>query len=132
VFVNKLLILISFLSVFLFGSEARSQCYYNCYYGGGYAGASLSYPFYGAGLGWNATTGVWAVNQAINVIQDTWTMIERDRAIEAELQARRNNLENYKSVQRYYTEGIPAFAPVAPNGKPRSPKITWQDVESIR
>ncbi|HCU25549.1 MAG TPA: hypothetical protein DF383_11090 [Deltaproteobacteria bacterium] len=120
---NKLLILFIFLSSFGLASTVRANCYSNCFYGVGY---------YGSSLAWNESTGIWAVNQAVGVIQDVWTAVEQGKALEAELQARRNNLENYKSVQRYYTEGIPAFSPVSPEGKPRSPKITWKDVESIR
>jgi hypothetical protein len=74
----------------------------------------------------------FAVSEFFGAIQEGWTMLEQGKQIENEINTRRNNLENYKSVQRYYNEGIPPFAPVAPNGKPRSPKITWQDVESIR
>ena len=98
------------------------------YYGGyGYGYGGYPYPW-----GWNYSTAAFAVDQGFATLQSTWTAVEQTQALENQIQIRRNNLENYKSVQRYYTEGIPAFAPVAPDGKPRNPKITWQDVESIR
>ena len=104
------------------GGELRAQ-----YYGYGYGGSYYPYPW-----GWNYSTAAFAVDQGFAALQNTWTAVEQTNALEKQIQIRRNNLENYKSVQRYYQEGIPAFAPVAPDGKPRNPKITWQDVESIR
>lgn len=116
-FVKKLLILFSFLLVSAAASQARAQ-YYGFY--GGY------YPW-----GFNYSTAAFAVDQGFATLQQTWTAIEQTQALENHIQVRRNNLENYKSVKAYYTTGIPPFAPVSPEGKPRSPKITWQDVQSI-
>lgn len=117
---KKLLILLTFLLGLGLVTELRAQCYGCSIYGGGY------YPW-----GWNYSTAAFAVDQGFATLQNTWTAIEQTQALENHIQVRRNNLENYKSVQAYYTTGIPAFAPVSPEGKPRSPKITWQDVESI-
>lgn len=122
--VKKLLILLAFFGIMGLGGELKAQ-YYGGYYGG--YGAYYPYPW-----GWNYSTAAFAVDQTFATIQSTWTAVEQTNALENEIKIRRNNLENYKSVQRYYNEGIPAFAPIAPDGKPRNPKITWQDVESIR
>ncbi|MCE9624534.1 MAG: hypothetical protein K8R69_03630 [Deltaproteobacteria bacterium] len=118
---KKYLILLSFFAVFGLASQAKAQCYGCNIYGGGY------YPW-----GFNYSTAAFAVDQGFATLQATWTAIEQTQALEKQIEIRRNNLENFKSVQAYYTTGIPAFAPVSPEGKPRSPKITWQDVESIR
>ncbi|MDL1873054.1 hypothetical protein FBR05_12780 [Deltaproteobacteria bacterium PRO3] len=115
---KKLLILFGFLLGLGLAGEARAQ-YYGYFYGG-------YYPW-----GWNYSTAAFAVDQGFATLQQTWTAIEQTQALENHIQVRRNNLENYKSVKNYYTTGIPPFAPVSPEGKPRSPKITWQDVESI-
>lgn len=123
---NNLLILFVFLSSLGISGQALAQCY-GCGYG-----------YYNPYMGiypssWTstqkATFGIYnffdALNQGIN-------LVEQGAAMEREIMVRRSNLENYNSVKRYYTEGIPPFASVAPDGKPRSPKITWQDVQSIR
>jgi len=122
-FVKKYLILLAFFVAFGLASQAKAQCYGCNIYGGGY----YPYPW-----GFNYSTAAFAVDQGFAALQQTWTALEQTKALENEIKVRRNNLENYKSVQAYYTTGIPAFAPVSPEGKPRSPKITWQDVESIR
>lgn len=127
---KKLLILLAFFMTIGAASELKAQ-YYGGYYGGGYGGyyGGYGYPY---PWGWNYSTAAFAVDQFFGTVQQTWTAVEQTNALENQILIRRNNLENYKSIQRYHTEGIPAFSPVAPDGRPRNPKITWQDVESIR
>jgi len=123
-FVKKILILLAFFCMAAFAGKASAQCYgCNVYGGAGY----YPYPW-----GWNYSTAAFAVDQAFATVQSTWTAWEETSAIEKNIEVRRSNLENYKSIKEMTTVGVPAFAPVSPEGKPRSPKITWQDVESIR
>ncbi|MFO1463520.1 MAG: hypothetical protein U1F66_07055 [bacterium] len=122
---KKILILLAFFGVLGIGGMARAQCYGCNVYG---YGAGLYYPY---PWGWNYSTAAFAVDQAFATIQSTWTAWEQTQALENHIMVRRNNLENYKSIKEMTTVGVPAFAPVSPEGKPRSPKITWQDVESI-
>jgi hypothetical protein len=124
---KKLLILL----VFLFGCglsrQSLAQCYgCNVYSGAGYYGYGY-YPYY-ASLD---TKIAYGIDSFFYALQDVTNAVAENRAIEADTLARRNQLENNKTIQNYYTNGIPAFAPVAPDGKPRSPKITWRDVEDI-
>jgi len=126
---SKLFIFLLFLASFGWGAKAQAQNYGFGGYYGNYVNSvvGLSPVFY---TGYQQAA--WGVNQFFGAVQDSWTLYEQGKAQENEINIRRSNLENYKSVQRYYNEGIPAFAPVGPDGKPRSPKITWKDVESIR
>ena len=134
-YISKLLILLGLLTSLGLAGQAQAYCYYsNCYNSGGYYGG---YSYVNSVVGLNPNywpksyVAAYGVNQFFQAVQEGWTMLEQGKAIETEINVRRNNLENYKSVQRYYNEGIPPFAHTAPNGKPRSPKITFQDVESI-
>lgn len=126
---SKLFIFLGILIAFGFATEAKAQNYgFGSYYGN-YASSVVGLsPVYYTGY----QQAAWGVNQFFGAVQESWTLLEQGKRVENEINIRRNNLENYKSVQRYYNEGIPAFAPIAPDGKPRSPKITWKDVESIR
>lgn len=120
----KLLILVGIFTSAGISFKAHAQ-----YYGYGSVTSVVGLnPYY-----WpKSYVAAYGINQVFQAVQEGWTLLEQGKAVENEINARRSNLENYKSVQRFYNEGIPAFAPIAPNGKPRSPKITWQDVESIR
>lgn len=93
------------------------------YYGYGYYS-----PYYGNAY----DKGAFAVDEFFDTLQGVWDTLEQSHALEAHIQDRRNRLENYKSVQRYYQEGIPPFAATGPDGRPRPPSIRWEDVESIR
>lgn len=85
---------------------------------------------------WSTMTGYdkayFGINQFFNAVNYSLRTMEQTKAYEQRYQLDANRLENAKSLQRYYTEGIPAFSPVAPNGQARSEKIKWQDVDSIR
>lgn len=128
---KKLLIFLGFFGLLLAASPARSQCFsYGCnnnpyYY---YDLASYTYFLQNAPSYLKIAVGIDA---GFAAIQHGIYLADESKAMNQYMMARRNELENYKSVKRYYTEGIPPFATIAPNGKPRSPKITWSDVESI-
>jgi len=132
---RKILILLAFLCFFV-SSQARAQCY--GYYCGssytsnyGFSGFNYGYGYYNPYLpkSYQAAYGIYQFFGALN---EGITLLEQSHAQEEEIAARRSALENYKSVKNYYTVGIPPFANIAPDGKPRSSKITFQDVESIR
>jgi hypothetical protein len=132
VFVKKLLILLTFFGFLCSGTSAVAQCY-SSYYGcagSGYYFGLASYTYF-----WNYADkyqkAAYATDMFFGTLQSSIAMVEESRAMENYILQRRDNLENYKSVQRYYNEGIPPFANRAPDGKPRSPKITWDDVQSI-
>lgn len=74
----------------------------------------------------------YGIDLAFGAIFSSLKLLNEGRQLENYINAKRNSIENYKSVKRYYTEGIPPFASRGPDGRPRSPKITWSDVESIR
>ena len=127
--ISKLLLIFIFLLSLGMAAPARAQYYGGYGYNYGYVNSIVGLnPYY-----WpKSYVAAYGVNQFFQAVQEGWTLLEQGKAVETEINVRRNNLENYKSVQRYYNEGIPPFAHTAPNGKPRSPKITFQDVESIR
>ncbi len=125
---NKLLILLTFIVALGASGEALAQCYGCGNYGGFYNPYMGIFPSYATSTQ-KATWGIYNFFDAVNQGLD---MMEQSAAMERNIMVRRSNLENYNSVKRYYTEGIPPFAAIAPDGKPRSPKITWQVVQSIR
>lgn len=127
---KKLLILLAFFTVFGFAAKSQAQC-------GSFGCGSVGYYYNLANFTyfWNNAPGylktAYAVDMGFQALFSSISMIEHGRAVERHINTRRNNLENYKSVKRYYTEGIPPFADRGPDGRPRSPKITWADVQSI-
>lgn len=125
---KKILILLTFLGLGLVSGKVQAYCYgYSCGgYGYGYGYGGYYYKPTKMELAYFATNNFfWAVNSAMDAAEDL-------KAMENNLAIRRQNLENSKSVQNYYNGTIVPFAPIAPNGKPRPPQITWKDVESIR
>ncbi len=126
---KKLLFILSFLIFILLSFQKTAQAQFNSFFPSyGYGTYGYYYPYYGSAL----DKAYYGTYQFFDTVNEVWSTVENSRATEAQIQNRRNNLENYKTLQRAQTEGIPPFADVGPDGKQRSPKITWQDVESIR
>jgi len=127
---KKLLILFGFLVVLGVAPKVQAQC-------GSFGCMSTGYFFNAAAYTYiwnNASTSqkaAYSVDMAFSALFSSLAFIEQGKRQENYINNRRYNLENYKSVKRYYTEGIPPFASRGPNGRPRSPKITWADVQSI-
>ena len=124
---KKILIYFSFLAVFcLFGSiKVEAQVY--SYYG-------YSTPYYHTNIFKHMTKtdmAIYSINSFFGALDSALYNLEQIKAYERYVQTKSNQIEDMKSLQRYYTEGIPAFSPVTPEGKPRSPKINWQDVDRI-
>jgi hypothetical protein len=128
---RNLLIIFGLFSCLLFSPQVKAQCVsYGCSSSGYYWDlAAFTYFWDNAS---NSMKAAYSIDQAFSAIFSTISMIEDGKRMENQINAQRNSLENYKSVVRYYNEGIPPFAPQGPDGRPRSPKITWSDVESIR
>ena len=125
----SLLILFAFFFIGLAASGARAQSCAGCtYYGDMYYPSMGIYPQY-----WSTSDQItYGINNAFATIQSVTSSLQYDRQVEANINSRRNALETQNSLNRLATEGIPPFASISPEGRPRSPKITWQDVESIR
>jgi hypothetical protein len=126
--VKKLIIITLFLISPVFSPARAEAQYYHPYFGNGFGSYGYYYPYYGSA----ADKALYATYQFFGTTNEVWSTVQNNRALEGQIQHRQNNLENYKTLQRAQTGGIPPFAEVGPNGRPRSPKITWQDVESIR
>jgi hypothetical protein len=128
---RKSLILLAFLFGLGLAPKAHAQCVsYGCY-GSDYYYDLAAYTYFWNNAS-NSQKAAFAIDQSFGALFSTIAMLEDGKRMENYINSQRNALENYKSVQRYYTEGIPPFATHAPDGKPRSPKITWSDVENIR
>ncbi len=127
---KKTLILLSFLVTCLFAFSAKAQSIaYPVYNGYGFNPYYSYYPYYYGSRSDKIAAGVY---EFFWTLQDSLAFVNSARAAEAAIAQGYSNLENSKSVKRYYTEGIPPFSPITPDGRPRPPQITWQDVESIR
>jgi len=127
---KKLLILFVFSLCLLFGSELRAQCVsYGCFNSNYYYNLGAYTYFWNNAS--NSMKAAYAIDQSFGALFSSLNLIAEGRALENHINARRNNLENYNSIKRYYTEGIPPFATHGPDGRPRSPEITWSDVQSI-
>lgn len=117
---RKLLVIVGFFSIFSLSSQAFA-------YGYGF----YSYPYY-----FSSMTQAEKINFGVANFFDTavtvWDTLERNKINNKAIEARQEQIDQYKSIQRYQTQGIPAFSPVAPDGNPRPPSITWQDVQDIR
>ncbi len=122
----KLLICLLFLSL----SEYAHAQYYGYAYP--YTGA---YGYYGRSP-WSYMTGYDKANFAINslfyTVNSAVSMSEQHRYYEQQLQMQQQALEQQKSLQRYYYEGVPPFYQVTPQGTLKNPKITWGDIEKIK
>lgn len=116
IFKSKLLILLILLVGLALPASSQAQLYY---YGNPFHMSTSNQVAYG-------------INNFFGALNDGLNMMEQNRAIEQNMAIRRNNLETYRSLRRLQEEGPLPFAPVAPDGKPRSPQITWDDVQSIR
>ncbi len=129
---KKTLILLGFLSLALPGMrQSWAQCSsMGCGTTPGYYWDLGAYTYFLQNAT-TATKAAYGIDMGFNALFSSLNMINQGKAMEQEINARRNNLENQKLVERYHTEGIPPFAAQGPDGKPRSPKITWQDVQSI-
>lgn len=119
---KKLLILLAFFSLTAVASSASAQYYPGGGYGYGYGSYYLT----------KSQWAYYATENFFNSLGSALDGVDQWKAAEANLNARRNNLENSKSVQNFVSGNVPPFAPVAPSGKPRPPQITWQDVQNIR
>jgi hypothetical protein len=128
---RNLLILFGFLVCLGIAPQVKAQCTsYGCSSSGYYYDlAAYTYFWDNAS---DSMKAAYAIDQSFSAIFSTIAMIEDGRRMEKNINYQRNALENYNSVVRYYTEGIPPFATHSPSGRPRSPKITWSDVEGIR
>jgi hypothetical protein len=127
---RKILILLGFTLCFGLAQKVNAQCnYYSCA-SPGYYWDLAAYTYFWDNAS-NSMKAAYSIDMGFNAIFTTISMLEDGKRLENQINAGRNALENYNSVKRYYTEGIPPFATQGPDGKPRSPKITWSDVESI-
>lgn len=129
---KKLLILFAFLTVCGFSQKSQAQCSsLGCGLGAGYFFDAAAYTYVWDNAP-NYLKAAFGIDMAFSAIYSSINLLEEGKALENRINSQRNALENYNSVKRYYTEGIPPFATRGPDGRPRSPKITWSDVESIR
>jgi len=129
---KKILILLSFLGISWLSPQVMAQCSSlgcgaNPYYF--YDLAAYQYFLQNATTATKIAVGI---DMGFSALFSSIQLVQQGRALENQINIRRTRLENYKTVKRYYTEGIPPFASRGPDGRPRSPKITWGDVESIR
>lgn len=125
-----LIISMSFLFLALGARAVKAQCVSFSCYGDGYLFGLGAYTYFDNNASTSLKVAV-GIDQGFAALFSSLALIEQGNAIEAQIHQRRTRLENYKTVKRLYTEGIPPFATVSPTGQARSPKITWEDVESI-
>lgn len=123
---RKFLILLGFIGLFSFSSGAQAQ-----YYGAsGYYNDLANYTYF-----WNYASSsqkaMFGIDQFFGALNSTVNYHRRNKAAEQAINNGRNQLENYQSLKRYVTEGPLPFASHGPDGKPRSPKISWDDVQNI-
>lgn len=128
---KKILIILTVLGFLALGrGQAQAQCLsYGCY-GNSYLYGLAAYTYFDN----NASTSLKVaagIDQGFSALFSSLALIEQGKALDAHIHERRTRLENAKMIRNLYTEGIPPFATVTPTGQERSPKITWDDVESI-
>ena len=129
--IKKTMIFLSLFVGFSFTSHAQTYGYY-----GGFNPYPLAYyGAYGPSI-WSQMSktdkAYVAVNTFFNTVDYAVGTYQRHQAFEQQLMQRNQQIEDYKSMQNYYYQGIPPFSPYTPDGKPRNPKITWDDVEKIK
>ncbi|MCP5468193.1 MAG: hypothetical protein H7A32_02875 [Deltaproteobacteria bacterium] len=123
---RKFFISFIFIAAASLASPSQAQ-----YYGGtSYYNDMANYTYF-----WNYATdaqkAIFGIDQFFGALNYSVGYHRQTKAAEQAINQGRNQLENYKSLKRYVTEGPVPFASHAPDGRPRSEKIRWEDIQSI-